>query len=85
VITFSSFHWVLKSKSQNGLFQCTLFVEIRTLVSWFKSILKLLKIKCFDTHISMKTFCLQKNKTQHYLGKENAWGAGGVGERVGVN
>jgi len=33
----------------------------------------------------METDCLQTNKTQHYLGKENAWEAGGVGERVGVN
>jgi len=37
------------------------------------------------THIHMKTDCLQANKMQHYLGKENAREAGGAGERVGVN
>jgi len=68
------------------LFQCPLFVEIRTFVTWIKSTL-LLKIKCFDTHIYMKTQCSQTNKTQHYLGKENAWVAGEVRDRdtVGVN
>jgi len=44
-----------------------------------------MKIKCFYTHIYLKTECLQTNKTQHYLGKENALEAGGVGERVGIN
>ncbi len=44
-----------------------------------------MKIKWFDTHIYMKTKCLQTNKTKHYLGNENAWGAGGVRYRVGVN
>ncbi len=70
------------------LFQRTLLVEMRTLVAWLKSTLKstfLLKIKCFYIHIYLKTDCLQTNKTQHYLGKENAWEAGGVGERVGIN
>jgi hypothetical protein len=33
----------------------------------------------------MKTDCLQTNKTQHYLGKENALEAGGAGERFGDN
>jgi len=33
----------------------------------------------------MKTYCLQTNKIQYYLGKENAKEAGVVGERVGVN
>jgi len=32
----------------------------------------------FDKHIYMKTQCSQTNKTQHYLGKEHAWEAGGV-------
>ncbi len=35
-------------------FQNSLFFEIRTLVSWLKSTL-LLKSKCFDSHIYMKT------------------------------
>jgi len=55
----------------------SLFLEIRTLVSWLKSTL-LLKIICFDTHIYMKTECLQTNET----GKENAREAGWVRERV---
>ncbi len=55
----------------------------KTLVAWLKS--TLLLIKYFDTHIYMKTECLQTNKMQHYLGKENAWGMGGVGDRVYVN
>jgi len=33
----------------------------------------------------MKTKGLQTNKTQHYLGKENAKRVGGVRDRVGVN
>jgi len=57
---------------------------MRTPVDWLKSTL-LLKIKCFYTHIYMKTDCLQTNVMQHYLGKENDWEVGGVGERVGVN
>ena len=39
-------------------FQHSVFHEIRTLVPWLKSTL-LLKIECFDTHIYMKTYCLQ--------------------------
>ncbi len=66
------------------MFQCTLLVEIRTLVTWLKSTL-LLNIKCFDAHIYMKKDCLQTNKMQHCLGKENAWGAGGEEERIGDN
>jgi len=50
----------------NNKFQCSLFLEIRTLVTWLRSNL-LLKIKCFDTHIYMKTEYLQTNKTQHCL------------------
>jgi len=65
-------------------FQRTLLVEIKTLVTWLKSTLSL-KIKCFYIHIYMKMDCLQTNMTEHYLGKENAWEAGGVWERVGVN
>jgi len=41
------------------VFQQTLFVEIRILVAWLKSTL-LLKIECKETHICMKTECLQK-------------------------
>jgi len=66
------------------LFQHTLLVGITTLVAWLKSTL-LLKIKCFYTHIYMKTDCSQTYKTQHYLGKERVWEAGGVIESVGVN
>jgi len=33
----------------------------------------------------MKTQCLQTNKAQHYLEKENVWEAGRVRDRVGVN
>jgi len=60
-----------------------ILVEIRTLVAWLKSTL-LMKIKCFYTHIYMKTDCLQINKMQHSLGKENAWEADGVGERLAL-
>jgi len=59
-----------------SLYVC-LLVKIRTLVTWLKWTL-LLKIKCFDTRIYLKTKHLQADKTQHYLGKENAWVAGGV-------
>jgi len=59
-------------------FQHRLFLEITTLVTWLKSTI-LLKNKCFDTLIYMKTHCLQTNKTQHYCGKENAWGTRGGG------
>jgi len=65
-------------------FQTTFLVEIRTLVTWHKSTL-LLKIKCLDAHIYMKTQCLQTNKTKYYLGKENPWVAGGERDRVDVN
>jgi len=47
------------------LFQHSLFHEIRTLVSWLKSTL-LLKNKCLDIHVYMKTQCLQTNRRQHY-------------------
>ncbi len=64
-----------------GLFQCSLFLRITTLLSWTKSTL-LLKNKWDCTAIYMKTQCLQTNETQHSLGKENALGAGGGVERV---
>jgi len=67
----------------SGLFQCSLFLKTRTLVSWLKSTL-LLKHKCFDTHIYMKTQCLQTNKMQHYCGKESAWEVGWVWKRVAL-
>jgi len=44
-----------------------------------------MKIISSDAHIYMKTQWLQTNKSQHYLGKENAQLAGGVGDRVGIN
>ncbi len=59
-------HYVFQNTKFN--FQRCLFFEIRTLVSCLKSTL-LLKLKCFDTHIYMKTQCLQTNEMQHYLGK----------------
>ncbi len=40
------------------MFQCTVLIEIRTHVTWLKSTL-LLKIECQETHIYMKTECLQ--------------------------
>ncbi len=55
-------------------FQPSLFLEIRTLVTWVNSTL-LLKIKCFEKHIYKKTDAA-------FVGMENAWEAGGVGERV---
>jgi len=57
---------------------------MRTFVAWLKLTL-LLKIKCFNTPIYMKTQCLQTNKMQHNLGKENTWVASVVRDRVGVN
>jgi len=48
-----------------GLFQRSLFLRTTTLLTWLKSTL-LLKNKCFDTTIYMKTQCLQTNETQHY-------------------
>ncbi len=41
----------------------------------------MLKNKCFDTTIYMKTQCLQTN----CLGKESALGAGGGVKRVALN
>jgi len=46
------------------IFQCSLFLRIPTLLTWLKSTL-LLKNKCFDTTIYMKTQCLQTNEIQH--------------------
>ncbi len=62
-------------------FQCSLFPRITTLLTWLKSTL-LLKIKCFDTTIYMKTQCLQTNVPQHYCRKENAWEEGRGREMV---
>jgi len=42
-------------------------------------------VKCFNTHIYMKTQFLQTNKTRHYLWKENAWVEGGIRDGVGAN
>jgi hypothetical protein len=55
-------------------FQASLFLGITTLLLWLMSTL-LLKNKCFDTTIYMKTQCLQTNEMQHCLGKESALGA----------
>jgi len=62
-------------------FQRSLFLRITTLFTWLKSTL-LLKIKCFDTAIYMKTQCLQTNEIQHYSWKERCLRSG-VGERKG--
>ncbi len=49
---------------------------------WLKSTL-LLKKKCFDTHIYMKTKWLETNKLQHCLERKiNAWWASVEGESV---
>jgi len=64
-------------------FQHSPFLEITTLVTWLQSTL-LLKIKCLDTHIYLKTECLQTNKTQHLLGKENTWGVGSKEKSVAL-
>jgi len=50
-------------------FQCTLLVEIRKLVAWLMSNL-LLKIECQETHIYMKTECLQTKWDTVLLKKE---------------
>jgi len=50
-----------------NIFQNTLIVEIRPLVTWLKSTL-LLKIECRDTHIYMKTECLQTKWDAAFLG-----------------
>ncbi len=52
-----------------SIFQHSLFLRITTLLSWLKSTLSL-KNKCFDTHIYMKTQCLQTKKIQHSLERE---------------
>jgi len=52
---------------QSPYFQSTLIVEIRTLVVWLKSSL-LLKIECWDSHICMKTKCLQTKWNATFLG-----------------
>ncbi len=61
----------------------SLFLGITTLLAWLKSTL-LLKIKCLDTTIYMKTQCIQTNETQHYCRKENAWEAERGRERVAL-
>ncbi len=71
-------HW--KSYKE---FQARLFLGMTRLLLWPKSTL-LLKNKCDCTAIYMKTQCLQTNETQHCLGKENALGAEGGGERVAL-
>jgi hypothetical protein len=65
------------------MFQASLFLGITTLLLWLKSTL-LLKIKCFNTTIYMKTKCLQTKETQHCLGKESALGVVGGVERVAL-
>jgi hypothetical protein len=46
-------------------FNVVFFLRITTLLTWLKSTL-LLKNKCFDTTIYMKTQCIQTNEMQHY-------------------
>ncbi len=58
-----------------------LFLRITTLLLWLKSTL-LLKIKCFDTTIYMKTQCLQTNEMQHYSRNVRCLRSG-VGKRKG--
>ncbi len=72
----------MKTK-QRTTFQARLFLGITRLLIWLKLTL-LLKSKCNRTAIYMKTQCLQTNETQHYLGKEDALGARGGGERVAL-
>jgi len=62
-------------------FQPSLFLRIITLLTWLESTL-LLKIKCFDTTICMKTQCLQTNEMQHYSRMERCLRSG-VGKRKG--
>ncbi len=71
------------SLDKNIQFQHSLFLRITTLLNWLKSTL-LLKNKYFDTHIYLKTKCLQTNKMHHYCGMENAWEAGWVRKRVAL-
>jgi len=73
---------IFESELSNN-FQHSLFLRITTLLTWLKSTL-LLKNKFFDTHIYMKTQCLQTNEMQHYCGKENAWGARWVRKEVAL-
>jgi len=47
------------------IFNIVFFLRITTLLSLLKSTL-LLKRKCFDTTIYMKTQCLQTNETQYF-------------------
>ncbi len=67
----------------NCIFQSSLFLRITKLLSRTKSTL-LLKNKCNDTAIYIKTQCLQTNEALHYLGKESALEAGGGVERVAL-
>jgi hypothetical protein len=62
-------------------FNVVFFLRITTLLSWLKSTL-LLKIKCFDKTIFMKTQCLQTNETQHCSRKERCLRSG-MGKRKG--
>ena len=66
-------------------FCCAYFNMIFSLdiLSWLKSTL-LMKNKCFDKAIYMKTQCLHTNETQHYCRKENAWEPRRGRERVAL-
>ncbi len=66
------------------IFQRTLIVEIRTLVAWLKSSL-LLKIECQETHIYMKTECLQTkwNAASFWVERKKPLGLGE--KRVGID
>jgi len=67
-------------QKRKSIYQCSLFLKIRKLVTWLKSTL-FLKMKCFDTHIYENKMFTNK-KDAALFGKENAWEAGGVRERV---
>jgi len=69
------------SNLSKHFFQRSLFLRIATLLTWLKSTL-LLKIKCFDTTIYMKTQHLQTNETQYYSWKERCLRSR-VGKRKG--
>ncbi len=64
--------WIYATNSSINIFDINItsfnvvfFLRLTTLLTWLKSTL-LLKNKCFDTNIYMKTQCLQTNETQHY-------------------
>ena len=69
--------------TQYAKFQRRLFLKIRTLDAWLKSTL-LLKIKCFDTHIYMKTYCLQTMRRSIIFRKERCSREAGEEEELAI-